>query len=137
MSPAISPNGKWMAYVSTESGRGEIVDVPFPNTGDSRWPVSVGGGLEPVWSRDGRELFYRSGKGERVSVRVETENAFSIGAAAVLFPDTHFVRLSTYRQYDVARDGRCILVRPIGAGRASRLILLRNALAGTASGAAR
>jgi serine/threonine-protein kinase len=137
LSPAISPNGKWMAYVSTESGRGEIVVVPFPNTGDSRWPVSVGGGLEPVWSRDGRELFYRSGKGEMVSVRVETEKAFAIGATTVLFPDTHFIRLNTHRQYDVARDGRFIMVRPIGAGRASRLILVRNALAGTASGAAR
>jgi serine/threonine-protein kinase len=126
--PAISPNSRWMAYVSTESGRNEVVVVPFPNASDSRWPVSVGGGVEPVWSRDGRELFYRNGKDELVSVRVETEGAFSMGTTSVLFAARDFLRWTTTAQYDVTRDGRFIMIRPIGAGRPSRLILLRNVL---------
>ena len=85
LAPAISPNSRWMAYSSSETGRSEIVVVPFPNAGDSKWPVSVGGGSEPSWSRDGRELFYRNGKGEMVSVRVGTQAAFSIDATSVLF----------------------------------------------------
>jgi hypothetical protein len=50
-----------MAYSSNETDRQEIVVVPFPNTGNAKWPVSVAGGSEPAWSGDGRELFYRSG----------------------------------------------------------------------------
>jgi serine/threonine-protein kinase len=125
-----------MAYVSTESGLSEVVVVPFPNASESRWPVSVGGGTEPVWSRDGRELFYRNGKDELVSVRVETEGAFSIGTTSVLFAARDFLRWGTTPQYDVTRDGRFIMIRPIGAGRPSRLILLRNVLgAGTPAAA--
>ena len=131
MAPAISPNGRWMAYSSFESGRSEVVVVPFPNASDSKWPVSVGGGSEPLWSRDGRELFYRSGKGELVSVRVETRAEFSIGATTVLFPDQDYVRLSAHRQYDVTADGqRFIMVRPVGIGRERRLVLVRHAFGG-------
>ena len=131
LAPAISPNGRWMAYSSSESGRNEIVVVPFPNAGDSKWPVSVAGGSEPLWSHDGRELFYRSGTGELVSVRVETRAEFSIGATTVLFPDQDYVRIDAHRQYDVAPDGqRFIMVRPVGAGRERRLILVRHAFGG-------
>jgi len=134
VAPAISPNGRWMAYSSSETGRGEVVVVPFPNAGDSKWPVSADGGLEPIWSRDGRELFYRNSKREIVSVRVETQGRFSTGAASVLFSDRLYLRGTTHRQYDVAPDGqRFVMVRPVGAGRASRLILVRNLLSGLES----
>ena len=110
--PAISPNGRWMAYSSTETGRSEIVVVPFPNAGDSKWPVSVGGGSEPLWSRDGRELFYRNGKGNWCRSVFETTGAFSIGATSVLFSDRDYTRWSTHRQYDVTPDGqRFIMIR--------------------------
>jgi serine/threonine-protein kinase len=136
--PAISPNSRWIAYVTTESGRNEVVVAPFPNAGDSRWPVSVGGGLEPSWSHDGRELFYRNGKDEMVAVRVETGRGFSIGSTSVLFPARDFNRQGVHRQYDVTPDGqRFIMVRPIGAGRQRRLILLRNVLSGNAPGASK
>ncbi len=56
-----SPNGGWLAYVSDESGRDEVYVRPFPGPG-RRWPISTGGGQEPLWSPDGRELFYRVGR---------------------------------------------------------------------------
>jgi serine/threonine-protein kinase len=133
--PAISPNGRWMAYSTTETGRSEVVVVPFPNAGDSRWPVSVGGGSEPLWSRDGTELFYRNGTNQLVSVSVQTTGAFSIGATSVLFSDRDYTRWQTHRQYDVTPDGqRFILVRRVG-GHEDRLILVRNVLGGVDSGA--
>src|SRR4029453_664746 len=55
-----SPDGKWIAYVSDESGRFEIYVRSFPGPGE-KWPISLEGGNEPVWPRNGRELFYRAG----------------------------------------------------------------------------
>jgi serine/threonine-protein kinase len=68
LAPAVSPEGRWMAYSSTETGGTEVFAVPFPNAGDAKWLVSVGGGTEPLWSRDGRELFYRNGQGHDATV---------------------------------------------------------------------
>jgi serine/threonine-protein kinase len=127
--PSISPNGRWMAYASSETGRSEIVVVPFPNAGDGKWPVSVGGGAEPLWSRDGSELFYRNGRGELVAVTIKTNGTLSIGETLVLFSDRDYVRLGVRRQYDVTPDGqRFLMIRPIGAGRERQLILVRNVL---------
>ncbi len=58
--PAVSPDGRWLAYVSDESGNDEVYVRPFPNTGDGRTQVSTGGGEAPKWARDGRHLFYLS-----------------------------------------------------------------------------
>jgi eukaryotic-like serine/threonine-protein kinase len=125
--PAISPNGRWMAYASNETGQTQIFVVPFPNTSDAKWPVSVVGGSEPAWSRDGRELFYRSVQRGMMAVSVETERGFSIGATSVLFSDVDYLRSIARRQYDVTADGeRFILIRPVGAERESQLILVQN-----------
>ncbi len=59
--PKVSPDGRWMAYMSDESGKSEIYVRPFPEVNQGRWQVSTGGGDTPLWSPDGRELFYRSG----------------------------------------------------------------------------
>ena len=58
--PSISSNGRWMAYNSNESGRNEIYVRPFPNIDDGLWLVSTGGGIAPVWSQRGDELFYQA-----------------------------------------------------------------------------
>jgi serine/threonine-protein kinase len=127
LSPTVSPDGRWMAYSSNENGGSEIFVVPFPNTGDAKWLVSVRGGTEPLWSRDGRELFYRSGQGDMVAVRVETDPVFSVGATSVLFSDNDYRRISARRQYDVTADGeRFMMIRRVGAGTGARLILVQN-----------
>ena len=92
--PSLSPDGRWLAYVSNETGSFEIYVVPFPNAGDVKWAVSTSGGEEPVWSHSGRELFYRNGLGEMVAVPVETEPTFAPGQPEVLFPAAEFGMVS-------------------------------------------
>lgn len=103
--------------------------VPFPNAGAGKWPVSVGGGTEPAWSRDGRELFYRSGRGDMVVVPVETEPGFSTGPPSVLFSASPYGSASVHRQYDVSTDAqRFLMIRPVGGAMEGQLILVQNFL---------
>nr|MBA3405557.1 serine/threonine-protein kinase [Gemmatimonadaceae bacterium] len=83
--PAISPDGHWLAYASNETGRNEIYVVPFPNASSAKLPISSRGGTEPVWSRNGRELFYRDGAGNMVSVEIGSSTTFSAGTSKILF----------------------------------------------------
>ncbi len=127
MQPTLSPDGRWLAYTSNETGRDEIYVVPFPNAGDAKWVVSTSGGIEPVWSHSGSELFYRNGVGEMVTVPVETEPTFSPGQSEVLFSAAEFRSDVLDPQYDVALDGeRFIMIRQAGEGEAGSLILVQN-----------
>ena len=106
MAPAISPDGKWLAYVSDETGHNEVYLRRYP-AGESRWAVSVDGGSEPVWRRDGRELFFRNGAGMH-SVTIESDaagTAPSIGRVTLLF-NGPYVRNMRWADYDVTPDGR-------------------------------
>ena len=91
--PKISPDGRWMAYLSDESGKNEIYVRPFPEVNKGRWQISTSGGNSPLWSRDGRELFYRSADSV-MAVAVQTEPTFKPGKPEVLFRGT-YVGLST------------------------------------------
>jgi serine/threonine protein kinase/Tol biopolymer transport system component len=82
--PRISPNGRYIAYVSDESGQNQVYVRPFPEIDKGKWQVSPNGGDSPLWSPDGRELFYRSGDAT-MAVDVETEPAFSFKESRVLF----------------------------------------------------
>ena len=126
--PTLSPDGRWLAYTSNETGRAEIYVVPFPNASDARWPVSTSGGSEPVWSRSGRELFYRNGQGDMVAVEVETEPTFSPGRSTVLFSAVEFGRnVNNHPMYDVTPDGeRFIMIRQGGGDVRGSLILVQN-----------
>ncbi len=126
--PALSPDGRWLAYASNETGRLDVYVVPFPNSTDGRSAVSAGGGREPVWSHSGRELFYRNGQGEMVAVEVQTEPTFSAGESSVLFSASEFrANANGQRQYDVAPDGeRFIMIRQVGDDMAGALILVQN-----------
>ena len=106
--PVISPDGKWLAYVSNESGRNEIYVRAFPGP-DSKWPVSAGGGDEPMWARDGRRLFYR-GSNRMMSATVSTNGGtFAVTAREPLFED-RFQRTANHGNYDVAPDGSGFLM---------------------------
>jgi Tol biopolymer transport system component len=83
--PAVSPDGRWMVYVSDEAGREEVYIQAYPGPG-RRVQISTNGGREPVWSGDGRELFYRSLDGRQMMVvAVEAAQTFNAGPARVLF----------------------------------------------------
>jgi Tol biopolymer transport system component len=89
LNPRISPDGRWMAYSSKESGRHEVYVRPFPDVeSGGRWQVSTNGGDSPLWSRDGHELFYRQGD-SFMAVGVETEPTFKPGNPKFLFKGTY------------------------------------------------
>ena len=73
--PQFSPDGHWLAYVSDESGRSETYVQPYPGRGGQRL-ISTDGGTEPVWNRNGRELFYRSGN-KMMAVDITTQPSFA------------------------------------------------------------
>jgi hypothetical protein len=105
---AFSPDGKWIAYQSDETGRPEIYVQPFPGPG-ARVPISSDGGKEPVWSRDGQELFYREGTA-MVAVAVSSEPTFSVEKRELLFDGPYQADGVGHPSYDVSLDGRRFLM---------------------------
>jgi serine/threonine protein kinase len=101
----LSPNGKWIAYDSEETGREEIFVGTFPNFG-GKWRVSSNGGTRPVWSRDGKELYYIALNGNLMAADVKSrpDGSFDAGAAKALF-NTH----TTSGLFDVTKDGRFLI----------------------------
>ena len=104
----LSPDGRWIAYTSDESGRPEIYVRPFPDVDDSRWQLSIDGGTEASWALDGRELFFRNGD-SMMSVEVDTSATFAHGAPQLLFQGRYDIH--PLRNYDVASDGRFLMVK--------------------------
>jgi Tol biopolymer transport system component len=106
-----SPDGRWVAYATNESGRWEIAVSPFPGPGGS-WRVSSAGGSEPRWRRDGKELYYLAPDGKLMVVEVKPGPSFEAGAATALFPFRRRVPISSYDlfSYDVSADGQRFLV---------------------------
>jgi Tol biopolymer transport system component len=106
--PQISPDGRWMAYLSGESGGAEVYVCPFPDVNKGKWQVSTNGGLEPRWSRDGREVFYRNGDA-MMAVAVETAPTFRVaGIPKELFRGNYFSQYG--HQWDLSRDGKRFLM---------------------------
>jgi eukaryotic-like serine/threonine-protein kinase len=108
-----SPDGRWLAYVSNESGRPEIYVQPYPGPG-GKWQVSIDGGTDPVWSRNGRELFYRTGN-RMMAVETTMQPRFSAGKPRMLFEGPYFSDFATAFSiqtvsYDVSADGQRFLV---------------------------
>lgn len=115
-----SPDGRWVAYTSNESGQYEVYVRPFPGPGEKE-QVSVGGGEEPAWARSGRELYYRSG-GKMMAVAVTAQPTFTAGRPRELFSGLFHDNIVPNRSYDVAPDGRFLLVTGPEAESASRQI---------------
>ena len=115
--PEVSPDGHWMAYASTESGRFEVYVRPFPDVDDGKWQISRDGGLAPVWAPDGRELFFRTkGGAEMLVVAVDTEPVFNPGNPEVLFTAPYRAAQGRGRPWDVAADGRFLMIKDSGSG---------------------
>jgi Tol biopolymer transport system component len=133
--PDLSPDGRWLSYVSVESGRSEVYVQPFPGPGP-RHQISTDGGTAPAWSRDGRELFYTTalsvgGQADvntMMAVPVTLAPVFTAGAPRVLFRGP-FGATALVRGYDVAPDGRRFLMvqqKERAPTIASHMILVQN-----------
>jgi serine/threonine-protein kinase len=125
--PALSPDGRWLAYVSDESGQLEVYVRPFPDAARAKWQVSLAGGSEPLWSRSGRELFYRSASGEFVAAEIVAGPTLTVGRQRSLFQASGYASSESHRLYDVAPDDRrFLMVRERGGGERADLILVQN-----------
>jgi serine/threonine-protein kinase len=112
LAPAVSPDGRWIAYSSNESGRREVYVRPFPETGSAQYQVSVDGGTVPLWSHDGRELFFIDAATNMVSVPVIPGPGFQHGQPQILFSAASFQLSAFFHPYDVTPDGkRFVMVR--------------------------
>ena len=109
--PRFSPDGHWLAYVSNESGLREVYVRSYPGPG-GRLLISRDGGAEPVWSHTGRELFYRHGD-QMMSVAIATTPVLTAGSPRMLFEGSYLASDTGGAGYDVAQDGRFLMVEPL------------------------
>ncbi len=127
LSPALSPDGRWLAYSSDESGTFEVYVRPFPDAATARWQVSASGGNNPLWSRDGRELFYINGRGEMATVPVAPGPTFNAGEPRVLFSVGDYTVGGNAGVYDVSPDGkRFLMIRPMAGVGETELVVVQN-----------
>jgi Tol biopolymer transport system component len=124
----ISPDGKWAAYSSDESGSWDIYVTTFP-AGAGKWQISRGGGTEPRWRGDGKEIFYLAPGGMLTAVPVSTADTFSSGTPVPLFQFHGRASISSTDtfSYDVTRDGKRFLVnRYVKPGKIAPLTIVLN-----------
>jgi serine/threonine-protein kinase len=111
----LSPDGRWIAYNSDESGRLEVSVRPFPKVENGHWQISIDGGSRPLWNRNGRELFFVDLAGRLMSVPVQTAGSFVAAKPTVVFEGVNGAAVLG-RNYDVSPDGqRFLLTRSAGA----------------------
>jgi eukaryotic-like serine/threonine-protein kinase len=110
--PVFSPDGRYIAYRSNESGRPEVYVQTFPNP-TGKWQVSISGAGDPHWRADGKELFFRSNDQKLMAVDIQTQGAFQAGAPHMLFPMNTQAGSGFRTRYDVAPGGdRFVTVAP-------------------------
>ena len=127
----ISPDGRWLAYESNETGRTEVFLRPFPDTDAGKWQVSNGGGIAPLWARNGRELFYVNANRDMMAVPISSGVEPGIGGGSRLFhlrPELTLGASENYTPHDVAPDGRFIMARqvPLPAGLEAPIVVTEN-----------
>jgi Tol biopolymer transport system component len=125
MAGRFSPDGKWLAYASNETGRFEIYVVPYPGPG-GKWQVSTAGGNYPQWRADGKELFFEGADQSFMAVDVRAGTTFEVGVPTRLFRTT-LVRGSNGRAWAASRDGQRFLINTSAGNAApSHLIVATN-----------
>jgi dipeptidyl aminopeptidase/acylaminoacyl peptidase len=126
LQPQISPDGRWISYMSDESGRYEIYVRPFsvsPQQG-GKIKVSEGGGTEARWRRDGKELLYLSGDTKLMAVEVSTTPNFKAGVPQSLFQTR--VRRGSGFQWDISPDGKRFLIATVSAEKSDAITIVTN-----------
>jgi Tol biopolymer transport system component len=111
----ISPDGRWIAYATNDSGMYQIVVQSFPDPNGGKWQITAQGGVEPKWRRDGRELYYLGLDGKLMAVPIKADRTFEAGTPMPLFETPLPVNRnqpSRDRRFDVAPDGRFLIVVP-------------------------
>ena len=120
-SPRVSPDGRWMAYASLESGRNEVYVRPFPEVDRGRWQVSTDGGFNPRWAKNGRELFFAKGgfgtPRSFWSTQVQPGSTFVAGKPSEIAKSASTAAVSV--EYDVAPDGRFLVHVDASSGAAA------------------
>jgi eukaryotic-like serine/threonine-protein kinase len=125
--PAVSPDGRWLAYASNESGVGEVYVRPFPDAGSARWQVSTAGGTDPVWSHSGKELFYRSTQEQLMTVAIQPGATFAFAQAKPLFSTANYVFINPVQSFDVSPDDkRFLFLRETAPNERNELIVVQN-----------
>jgi Tol biopolymer transport system component/tRNA A-37 threonylcarbamoyl transferase component Bud32 len=128
---AISPDGRWLAYESNETGKTEIYLRPFPDTQRAKWQVSNGGAAAPLWARNGRELFFVTRERDLMAVSVTAGAEPQLGPARRLFRLDEKLLMSNqefYTPFDVAPDGRFLMARDVTPPHVleTRLVVVEN-----------
>ncbi|HSM05621.1 MAG TPA: protein kinase [Longimicrobiales bacterium] len=125
--PDLSPDGRWLAYSSTESGGVKEVFVrPFPNAADGRWQISAGGGTEPAWSRDGTELFYWDDDEMKVATLSTGEGVEVLDTRTLFTARFEVFTHEDSRWYDVGPDGRFLMLTQGMADPGGPLVLVEH-----------
>jgi hypothetical protein len=122
----VSPNGRWLAYASDESGEREVYVTQFPPAG-GKWQLSNGGGEAPTWRRDGKELFFLTGDGTLMAIPVRTDGVFEHDKPVALFKWTVRRATNTFWFYDAMPDGKQFVgVVPLGERPTAELNVIVN-----------
>ncbi len=126
---ALSPDGRWLAYESTETGRDEVYVRPFPDVNSGKWQVSSEGGHNPRWSKDGTELFFVSAGGDMTAVDIAFDNGFRVRGTQPLFSTTERILFAqvNYAGWDVNPDGsRFLMVQTAPPADVSAIVVVEN-----------
>ena len=130
LDPALSPDGRWLAYTSDVTGRYEVYVSPFPNVDSTRVSVSTNGGLGPLWAHSGRELFFVDANQRLVAAEIETTSGFTVLRSETLFALTEYFVVRGADFYDIAPDDqRFLMLRlsgGLGGSQDTRFILVTN-----------
>ena len=121
-----SPDGRWIAYLSNESGRLEVYVLPYPGPGP-RHQISTNGGFDPLWARDGKEIFYRTDDDQMMVVPVRLEPEFKAGKPKVLFEGRFQSKVREVLHYDITPDGeRFVMVESEEESAPTEIIVVLN-----------
>jgi len=122
----VSPDGRWVAYESNESGQSEVYVRPFPSVNSGRWQVSNTGGTRPRWARDSHELFYVAPPGALMTVRVGKATTFTASKPIKLLEGRYYYGAPPVLgpNYDASPDGRFLMIKPEGEAPSSPSVVI-------------